>query len=428
MNDWDFFDDKPEVTYQPQQPAKRNTKKVSPKWPKYILILFIALALLGALLGSCEDVGRKSDFIKRESNNADKVEKNNTTTQKVVEENENGDAKEFAYYYYNQLSAGDKETYELIFNAMYNMETTVRIQETDKRTMGYIMEMIMADHPELFWCNGVYTYTTYENYTDFSPSYICDEWAKSVYQREIDDIVNEFLGQINEDMSDYEKVKDVFEYIVDNVDYVTGAPNNQNIYSSIVSKKSVCAGYTREMQYLLQQMGIETLYVSGMVDGTESHSWNIVKCDGKYYQVDPTFGDRASNDNGMGNLPDELHINYDYLCCTDKKIYADRKTDMTCALPVCNSNDLNYYQMQGTYYEYYSQDVLEDLEKAIFSGEKIWQCQFENQQDYQTMLSIIENGALADIVGKYWTSMGYDGRWTSWHMGEEKMYTIFCWY
>ena len=56
-----------------------------------------------------------------------------------------------------------------------------------------------------------------------------------------------------------------------------GAPDNQNIYSALVGKRTVCAGYARSAQYLLQKMGMECIYVTGTCANGEAHAWNQVK-------------------------------------------------------------------------------------------------------------------------------------------------------
>ena len=57
--------------------------------------------------------------------------------------------------------------------------------------------------------------------------------------------------------------KYIYEYLVNNVQYVEEAPDNQNIYSALVGKATVCAGYAKANQYLLNRMGIYCTYVIG---------------------------------------------------------------------------------------------------------------------------------------------------------------------
>ena len=85
------------------------------------------------------------------------------------------------------------------------------------------------------------------------------------------------------------KILYVYEKIVDEVDYDESAPDNQNIYSIFVNRQSVCAGYSKATQYLLEQLGVFCTYVTGKTTEGGNHAWNLVKCNGDYYYVDTTW-------------------------------------------------------------------------------------------------------------------------------------------
>ena len=66
-----------------------------------------------------------------------------------------------------------------------------------------------------------------------------------------------------------EKIRKIFEDILEqfigpvrirgmdvNVEYDLEAPDNQNIYSVFVNGRSVCAGYSKAAQYLLERLGV----------------------------------------------------------------------------------------------------------------------------------------------------------------------------
>ena len=50
-------------------------------------------------------------------------------------------------------------------------------------------------------------------------------------------------------------------------------------------------------------------------------------------------------------------ISYDYFCCSDKVILRTHLPDEKLAIPACTSEDLNYYQMHGMYYD----DIVEAI-------------------------------------------------------------------
>lgn len=91
------------------------------------------------------------------------------------------------------------------------------------------------------------------------------------------------------------------------------APENQTLYSGLVNGQTVCAGYARTFQYLMNRLDIPVIYVTGTTDTGEAHGWNIVKCGDNYYNVDVTWGDPvfAEGESGEYNLPDDL-IYYDF--------------------------------------------------------------------------------------------------------------------
>ena len=200
--------------------------------------------------------------------------------------------------------------------------------------------------------------------------------------------------QVHRDVeTEYEKIKYIFKYLVDTVDYDQNALDNQNIYSSLVGKKSVCAGYSRAAQYLLKQMGIECIYVVGTVKEQGAHAWNIVKCDDKYYQMDVTFGDPIFQENETGEtLPHDL-VNYEYLCCTDEEIFTDHQQDDFVPYPVCDSNDLEYYRINGLYYETFDEnEIYEKMKAGIEQGQEMFAIRFSENAVYEVAKEkIIDN-------------------------------------
>lgn len=287
------------------------------------------------------------------------------------------------HFYYQQLTEAEQTVYLELLQGVNEMEACISVHAGKDDHPEKIYEYLLYDCPELFWCVGSSQMTVYDSYTQFYPVYACSEEEKTSRQAEIDEAVSECAAGITPEAGEYDRICYVYEYLVNTVDYDENAPDNQNIYSALVGKSSVCAGYSRAAQYLLNRMGIECIYVVGTAQGQEAHAWNIVKCSGKYYQMDVTFADPVFMSAESGdNLPDNI-IYYDYLCCTDEEISADHMQSREVPYPACTSDDLDYYRMNGMYYESFDpQILLSAMNDSIYAKKEMFVCKFADARLY----------------------------------------------
>ena len=286
-------------------------------------------------------------------------------------------------FYYGQLTEREQTVYRELLQGVNNMEETILLHAGNGEHPEKVFEYLLYDRPELFWCSGSSQMTVYSDYTEFCPEYTCSVEERSARQAEIDGAVSQCLDAASGFSTDYEKVKYVFEYLVNTVDYDESAPDNQNIYSALVGKRSVCAGYSRSAQYLLGELGIECIYVIGNVQGQGAHAWNIVNCGGNYYQMDVTFGDPVFLAAESGEQMPGSIVNYDYLCCTDEEIMRDHEQSTEVAYPSCTMDDLNYYRLNGMYYDSFdAQILLNAMNDSVYAGEESFVCKFSDSGVY----------------------------------------------
>jgi len=179
------------------------------------------------------------------------------------------------------------------------------------------------------------------------------------------------------------------------VEYDINAPDNQNICSVFIGKRSVCAGYARATQYLLETMGIFATYVPGS-SMDEDHAWNLVSCDGEYYYVDATWGDPVfTQQEDVPELSQEDMINYDYLCCSDAQLFKTHTLSEAITMPECTSDKYNYYIMQGMYYEEYDPETFQDvLNQAISRKDKKVIFKFSSTELYE----MAKDEILGDLI------------------------------
>lgn len=302
-------------------------------------------------------------------------------------------------YYYQQLSEEEQNLYKEMYQGLNTMSPSIYMHSPDMEVLKKVSQYIFCDRPELFWCTGEMQVTSYDVYSEIQPMYTYTGEEQAVRQEQIDQAVQECFAGISGDMSEYDKIKYIFEYLVNTVDYNLDAPDNQNIYSALVAKSSVCAGYSRSSQYLLQRMGIECIYVTGNIPGQGAHAWNIVKCGGQYYQMDVTFGDPVFLESeGSGNPPPQS-INYDYLLCSDAEIMKNHTADTLVNFPQCTSMDLNYYMLNGMYYEeFVPERLLQDMNNTIYNKESSFTCKFANDSLYQEAHDAVLNDLVQEAA------------------------------
>ncbi len=239
----------------------------------------------------------------------------------------------------------------------------------DESGIDKIFQCVLLDHPELFYVEG-YAYTKYTmghelTAIKFSGTYSMDRATAETRKAEIETAAAKILAGVVPDSSQYEKVKYVYDTIISNTEYKLDAKDNQNIYSVFIHHLSVCQGYSKATQYLLNKLGIECTLVLGTVEQGEGHAWNLVKVDGSYYYVDTTWGDASYRmDNRTVEETGFATINYDYLNVTTRELLKTHSIGGTISMPECVSTEANYYVMEGLLVNSYDRLQLD----ALFKG------------------------------------------------------------
>lgn len=126
-----------------------------------------------------------------------------------------------------------------------------------------------------------------------------DEIEENLEQ--INKIVKEIIDEVN-GYSNYEKIRNVHNWIIDNVKYDANAEEPYSILGALIEGKAVCEGYARSFKYIMDNLQIPCVLVSGTGTNsqgeTESHAWNYVQLDGKWYAIDVTWDDPVIVGNG----------------------------------------------------------------------------------------------------------------------------------
>ena len=230
------------------------------------------------------------------------------------------------YPYYAVLSSKEKEVYSLLYEGLSQGSKKIECQKANanEEQLTKAIDAVLNDHAELFWIDNQYEFT-----------YDSDGGI-------IEDVT---LAGIGSQQSAVEYERAIHDYICKNTAYDESAPYNQSAYSVIVLHKSVCAGYSKAFQYLLNKKGITCYYIPGTTTDSNiggedgAHAWNIIYLDGEYYNVDVLWDDSASE-----TLEEDV---YPFFNLTDSAFLYHTRDNLAQSLPKCTGTKYKYSNCFG---------------------------------------------------------------------------------
>ena len=202
----------------------------------------------------------------------------------------------------------------------------------------------------------------------------------------------------NTNGSEYEMALYLHDWLLDQLEY-DNSLKWSSAESALTRGLGTCQAYESAYAKLLTVAGIENAETRDTYDG---HTWNAVKLDGDWYQVDCTWDD--TSDNFYGDL-DQRHL---YFCLTDElmaiahpgheKIYsADGYITRSTTLKN------NYFVRNGKADEWMNKYV-ERIQKHLDAREENFSVDADNQS-FPPSISGIQNGTIAYAMNQHeWKS------------------------
>lgn len=280
----------------------------------------------------------------------------------------------------------------------------------------------MKDHPEIFWVHNrkqVYK-TVYANdeYCQFAPGYSYSEEETEEILASMEQAYQAVLSMITEDADDYDKLKTIYTYLIDNVEYKV-SEDDQSIAGAFWKKEAVCAGYAGALQYLCQRFAVPCIYVEGSSkDSPEGHAWNIVQLDGMYYYVDATNGDQPEFLEGDAvQFAEHKTTIYDYLCPFPKEYELLYRASDEFPVPACTSTEKNFYVMNGACFDSYDWESVRALCRfRLDNGAAVVRFKFSSSETFREAYEdCIENQKIQEVAGYYMDIYGLEE--ISYHYG-----------
>lgn len=213
-------------------------------------------------------------------------------------------------------------------------------------------------------------------------------------------IVNDAVGLCRQETngSEYDMALWLHDWALDQLEYDHGL-NWCSAESGLTRHQGTCESYQRIYSKLLDAAGI----ANGRITGS-GHTWNAVKIDGKWCQMDLTWDD--TSDNWYGDL-DQRHLYFgltdelmaiahsDHTANYQKNDYAYRSTDL--------SN--NYFVRNGKADEW-AEKYAERIQQHLDAKEESFSIDADNQS-FPSSISGIQNGIVAHAMNqKEWETGG----------------------
>lgn len=176
---------------------------------------------------------------------------------------------------------------------------------------------IIRNHP--FYSSaatmGNPTFTYKENGCVETVKYTYHQAWKTEFIEKVIASYDEVMSLIHEEDADFAKILKFHDWIVKNVSYKLSGSYADYAVGALANRSAVCAGYAKLYQFLLEQEGIENIYIDAKTE-SEQHAWNLVKYEGHWFHVDCTW------DRGVGL---NTNVNHWYFMMSDEEFNANGK-------------------------------------------------------------------------------------------------------
>ena len=225
-------------------------------------------------------------------------------------------------------------------------QRVVVVNRMNRTNFNHLID-VLYDAPSLFWIDLEYHALSLG---DFSILFLKEKYEDlELKQQEIDRIVDSALEEIiTDDMSEYEKVLAVHNWLCESIDYKEVKNDaDQDIYGAFVLKQARCAGYAKAFTYALDKLGIESEVISGDSINRQgqsvAHAWNLIYIDGEPYYFDITWNDEFDG-----------KITYDWFAVTSDEFKVTHFPNDGYKWVEADSLSGCYYRKNGMYMESYS--------------------------------------------------------------------------
>lgn len=246
-------------------------------------------------------------------------------------------------YFYNTLNDDEKVAYDEIVDAVKNFNDTVTITPNlSGAQIEKVYQGVFFQEPALISFLGqTHSFSDGQTSLPLSYRYSQDETAK--LQANLDSVMNSIKSKFPANASAYDKLKVLHDYIIPRTGFSKDGPYAKCAYGPLVDGTSQCEGYAKAVSYFCNEVGIESVRITGNNDQGLSHAWNKVLVNGQWYNIDFTWDDPEG-------ISDPNYMLYSHFLVPDMLINGlSHFVDTSFTPPAANAIDMNYFVRSGLY-------------------------------------------------------------------------------
>ena len=246
-------------------------------------------------------------------------------------------------FYFNQLDAYAKVIYQELYNHKEELKTGLYTQDFDVTFNSLLHEengaeilendfqlavnALVFDKPDIFFLDITKMYL-FTEITTFGPKktykisigpnnnipYLATPFTDKESVDMAEKQINDIIYNIEFPNNTYEQIRVAHDYIIENTEYdqTISKPNIYSMYGTLINREAVCEGYAKTFKYIMDKLNIPCIIACGVGQNSkgesESHAWNYIKLDNKWYAVDTTWDDPVII--GYGNATNEMRYRY----------------------------------------------------------------------------------------------------------------------
>jgi hypothetical protein len=302
-------------------------------------------------------------------------------------------------YFINQISASQRENLVAVYHALLQCPTGyINLPNTlsnPSENIDELSDLLYYSCPELVQLSTNKMSMSYtKKQVQFNVTMSLSEYEN--YCIELFDILYE-LNENTRDMTDWEKSKYVYDFIIQSTTYEAAASDSVNAHEGsalgpLIVGRARCQGYANAYQLCMWAVGVECYAVTGVAGPDNGrHAWNIANIDGNYYLSDVTWDDI-----------DQASSGYAYFNVSSAE-FPQHTADafwINLNMPQCNKNDMSFFKINDAYIGATEDTKAEFLRimDLYYPESNVIQLKFESAEQYT---ATVDTTVLSQYVSEW---------------------------